>query len=188
MSFLKQNLAALAMILSLGLVFWTTVSFSGSNGSNEALLKSLLNEVKELKKAQCPCINPTTVNKEEREVKLVNKEDRDVKLVNMEEPDIKLSLQQVNALYAKVNLPDSYFAAKETTWKQFSDLDHWRGKDVPRIFCVMDFIDWVKKYDIKSSRGLAADPGDREWKFVQTDKVCSFCHSHCSVTLLQLPV
>ena len=51
----------------------------------------------------------------------------------------------------KVKLPESYFKKYENLPKcpvRFWNFN-WNNHDFPRVWCILDFIEWVKKYNIK---------------------------------------
>lgn len=72
------------------------------------------------------------------------------------------------------------FVVKPTTYhmRTLTDIDtsgvlaHYdaRGKDAPRVFTLMDFKEWVKKYSIHPKNALLTDPNDYELPFVSMER------------------
>jgi len=82
-----------------------------------------------------------------------------------------ISEQQIRQLYSsKVKLPESYFTKYEMlppcplAKRNFK----WGNNDFPRNWCVLDFIDWIKKYNIASGKSLGCTcQDDDELDFLQ---------------------
>jgi SAM-dependent methyltransferase len=57
----------------------------------------------------------------------------------------------VNLYNEKIKLPESYFKKYEKipTCPVKAYNYNWNNTDFPRNWCILDFIDWIKKYDIK---------------------------------------
>jgi len=81
---------------------------------------------------------------------------------------LKFSENEIRELYYnKVKLPDSYFNKYKTLpdcpVKKYNY--QWNGKDFPRNRCILDFIEWVNKYDIKIEN-LGYTHDDPELEFI----------------------
>jgi hypothetical protein len=84
------------------------------------------------------------------------------------------SEQQIRDIYAThVHLPESYFKKYEilppcpvSAWNY-----SWQNFDFPRNWCVLDFIEWTKKYNITDTGHLAYTcDTDPELEFISTTK------------------
>jgi SAM-dependent methyltransferase len=77
--------------------------------------------------------------------------------------------EDLNRTYIdKVKLPDSYFKKYETLpncpVKAYNY--NWRNYDFPRTWCILDFIEWIKKYNITvQNLGYTCD-SDPELEFI----------------------
>jgi len=80
----------------------------------------------------------------------------------------------VETFYTKVKLPPSYFTEKEhlppCPVKRFDY--SWRNTgDFPRNWCILDFIEWIKKHNLTQVEHLAFTHGeDPELEFVQSNQ------------------
>ena len=74
-----------------------------------------------------------------------------------------------------VKLPESYFNkyryVPQCPVKKYNY--NWDNYDYPRVWCILDFIEWIKKYDIKVNKlGYTCD-ADPELEFINyTEKKC----------------
>lgn len=82
----------------------------------------------------------------------------------------KFTIDELNNIYVhKVKKDNSYFNKYKSMppcpVKQWNN--NWRGKDMPRNFAILDFIDWTKKYgiDIGDELGITCN-GDYELEFI----------------------
>jgi SAM-dependent methyltransferase len=83
------------------------------------------------------------------------------------------SEEEIRALYNnKVKLPDSYFHKYENIppcpVKSFGY--HWQNFDYPRNWCILDFIDWIKKHNISVEHLAYTYEGDAEVEFINPVK------------------
>ena len=72
----------------------------------------------------------------------------------------------------KVKLPNSYFKKYETLPKCPVKMYNynWGNYDFPRTWCTLDFIEWIKKYNIKVEHlGYTCD-SDPEIEFISPSK------------------
>jgi len=80
------------------------------------------------------------------------------------------TLEEINELYlSKVKKPESYFKKYEILppcpVKRYNY--NWSYYDFPRNWCILDFIEWIKKYDIKDIDNLALTyEDDPELEFI----------------------
>jgi SAM-dependent methyltransferase len=87
--------------------------------------------------------------------------------------DIKFSENDIIELYeTKVKKPESYFN-KYTNMpvcpvKSFNY--KWAHRDFPRNICILDFIEWINKYNIKSEHIGYTCENDPELEFIQYNK------------------
>lgn len=67
-----------------------------------------------------------------------------------------------------IHLPASYFTKYEAlpTCPVKSWSCSWKGKDFPRVWCILDFIEWTNKHNIKNGCALGFTNNDPEIEFV----------------------
>ena len=80
----------------------------------------------------------------------------------------------IDHLYrSKVNLHESYFKKYENLpscpVKQYNY--NWGNYDFPRNWCILDFKEWVEKYNIKSKCLGVTCQSDPEIEFIQSDEI-----------------
>lgn len=82
--------------------------------------------------------------------------------------------EDINKIYhTKVKLPDEYFKKYEVIPECpiVSYKNGWPGHDYPRIMCILDFRDWVKKHNLENVEHLAYTfKDDPELEFVKFAK------------------
>jgi len=81
--------------------------------------------------------------------------------------------QDIRAIYTdKVKLPDSYFRKYERLppcpVKRYNY--DWNNYDFPRNWCILDFIEWIRKYDIKPDHLGYTSQIDPELEFLHCNK------------------
>lgn len=82
----------------------------------------------------------------------------------------EFSNADIQQLYEKVRLPDSYFAKQNPVpncpvkrWNY-----DWKNNDFPRVWTILDFEEWVTKYNLKHVDKLAiTDDTDPELDLIQ---------------------
>jgi SAM-dependent methyltransferase len=84
-----------------------------------------------------------------------------------------ISEEEIYKLYNnKVKLPESYFKKYEIlpicTVKTYNYT--WSGHDFPRIWCILDFIEWIKKYNINVKHLGYTWDNDPELEFITPSK------------------
>ena len=81
--------------------------------------------------------------------------------------------EELNSLYIdKVKLPESYFKKYEIlpSCPVFGFNYSWADKDFPRVWCILDFIEWIAKYNITIEHlGYTIDT-DPELEFIFPSK------------------
>ncbi len=91
------------------------------------------------------------------------------------------SLYDINKIYnEKVRLPDTYFHKYEVLppcpVKSFNY--NWGGTDFPRNWCILDFIEVMKKHNIESNHlGYTCD-SDPELEFISHSKKTFIPYPH----------
>jgi len=78
------------------------------------------------------------------------------------------SENQIRKLYIeKVKLPESYFKKYEILPKcpVYKYNYNWKNHDFPRVWCILDFIEWNKKHNIKINH-LGYTYNDSELEFI----------------------
>ena len=90
----------------------------------------------------------------------------------------KFTEKEINELYnSKVKLNTSYFTKKLPQCPLKCWNYSWKGHDAPRCLCVIDFIEWVKKYNLTHVKVLnVLSKGDPELEFVKADKINEFSY------------
>lgn len=82
--------------------------------------------------------------------------------------------KEIQDLYVKfVSKNESYFKKLSPLPLQLNDKNwKWEGKDFPRIPCILDFREWVEKYNIKhTNKLLSTSLSDPELEFVTYDEM-----------------
>ena len=80
-----------------------------------------------------------------------------------------LTETDIHALYQRHVLKSDDYMQRDMAELQASGiLDKYdpRGKDAPRVFSVLDFKEWVQKYNIRPERALITCPSDPEIAFL----------------------
>ena len=68
----------------------------------------------------------------------------------------------------KVKKPVSYFKKYEQLPLHLNNKKwRWENKDFPRIWCILDFAEWIKKYNINPINELAITAHDPEIEFLE---------------------
>ena len=82
----------------------------------------------------------------------------------------QFTAEQLISIYNNcVKKKDDYFKKHNTLPKCEIKLWNysWKGKDCPRCFCILDFMEWVKKHNIDKGHELAITcAGDPELEFI----------------------
>jgi len=90
----------------------------------------------------------------------------------------KFTVKELQDIYNKhCNLPDEYFSKYEDFLK-FVDLNVWEihktpgghhpsNMDLPRLYCILDFKEWVIKHKLNPIKKLLTTANDPEIKFLQ---------------------
>jgi hypothetical protein len=82
------------------------------------------------------------------------------------------SQQEVYDIYQNyVNKPESYFKKYEKLPLSTEELSKWDNRDFPRVMCVLEFQEWVKKHNLpRINKLLSTDLNDPELQYLDIDK------------------
>lgn len=89
------------------------------------------------------------------------------------------SLKRIHEIYERVVKKDiSYFKKYEILPLSMQEKWSWSGHDFPRVWCFLDFNDWIKKYQINPISSLAVTClDDPELKFLSYKKITKIVYN-----------
>ena len=92
------------------------------------------------------------------------------------------SEEEVKNIYdTKIKKDGSYLNRKLIKCPVRSWRYKWNGHDAPRNFCIMDFLIWIEKYNLKNVDILNTTDGkDPELEFIKPGKINTFPYSYYS--------
>lgn len=86
----------------------------------------------------------------------------------------KFTDTEINSLYNKhIIKDDNYFLKYNYLPFEYNNKKwKWEGKDFPRIMAILDFKDWIEKYNIKDINSLlSTDESDPELEYINSKKI-----------------
>jgi len=90
--------------------------------------------------------------------------------------------KEIDSIFSKVKKDAAYFQKYEKL-DSYKDgiIDEWLvGHDYPRVPCILDFKEWIAKYNIKPKKLLSTDMSDFELKYISYDRLSYLPYDHIS--------
>jgi SAM-dependent methyltransferase len=77
----------------------------------------------------------------------------------------KFTDEQLYSIYLTIKKDNDYFTKYENV-PYLTNIKNWETMDCPRVFCILDFKEWIEKHNIKNINNLGYTSDDPELNFL----------------------